>query len=195
MAPGSELRSVRLQAGLSVRGLAASAGVAPSTVARIESGRLDPTVGMLSLLFEAAGHRLELGAVVQPVPRLADLRDAWSVDSSGQGRPDWTRLRGFLDTVAEHPQWRAAAVAERPVASGSPFMDALLAGIAEKVCDDGNLPRPAWARLVPASPTVWISPGTPRMQAAARAGTPPQLAARNITLRGDSLWRPAAVGA
>ena len=42
----------------------------------------------------------------------------------------------------------------------------------------------------------WISPGTPRMQAAARAGTPAQLAARNITVRVDSLWRqPAAVGA
>ncbi len=30
------------------------------------------------------------------------------------------------------------------------------------------------------------------MKAAARAGTPPQLAARNIFVRADSLWRDAA---
>jgi len=80
-------------------------------------------------------------------------------------------------------------VAARPEWSGSGFMDALLAGIAEKICDDAGLPRPGWTRRVLASPTAWISPGTPRMQAAAQAGTPPQLAARNITLRVDSLWR------
>jgi hypothetical protein len=34
---------------------------------------------------------------------------------------------------------------------------------------------------------AWISPGAPRMQAAAQAGTPPQLAARNIFVRADSL--------
>ena len=74
-------------------------------------------------------------------------------------------------------------------------MDALLAGIAEKLCDDAGLPRPGWARRVPGVAMPWISPGTPRMQAAAGAGTPPQLAARNIFVRADSLWRGvAAVG-
>jgi transcriptional regulator with XRE-family HTH domain len=179
-----------------MRGLAAAAGVAVSTVARIESGRLDPTVGMLSRLLDAAGCRLELKAVALPVPRLADLVDAWSVDPKGQDRPDWTRLRGFLDSLAEHPEWRAVAVAERPAVSGSVFMDALLAGIAEKGCDDAGLPRAGWTRRVPGLSVEWISPGTPRMQAAARAGSPAQLAARNITVRVDSLWRHlAAVGA
>lgn len=186
---GLLLREARQAAGLSVRGLAASAGVAASTVARIESGRLDPTTGMLAGLLAAAGRRLEFSAVPLRVPRLAELADAWAIDASGQDRPDWTRLRGFLDHLAEHPERRAMAVATRPQPSGSVFMDALLAGIAEKVCDDGGLPRPAWTRRVPALRTCWISPGTPRMQAAARAGTPPQFAARNIVLRVDSLWR------
>lgn len=190
------LREAREGAGLSVRGLAASAGVAYSTVARIESGRLDPTIGMLARLLEAAGCRLELGAVRVSVPRLADLVDAWAVDSLGQDRPDWTRLRGFLDHLAEHPRQVGVAVAAAPPASGSEFMDALLAGVAEKLCDDAGLPRPGWARRVPGLPSEWISPGTPRMQAAARAGTPPQLGARSIFVRADSLWRgAAAVGA
>lgn len=183
------LREAREAAGLSVRGLAASAGVAYSTVARIESGRLDPTTGMLDRLVEAAGCRLELAAVRVPVPRLADLVDAWGVDPLGQDRPDWTRLRGFLDYLAEHPRQVGVALAAPPLPSGSGFMDALLAGIAEKLCDDAGVPRPGWARRVPGVAMPWISPGTPRMQAAARAGTPPQLAARNIFVRADSLWR------
>jgi len=48
------LRSARERAGLSIRDLAERAGVAASTVWRVESGRLDPTVGMLRRLLEAA---------------------------------------------------------------------------------------------------------------------------------------------
>ncbi len=170
--------------------------MAYSTVARIESGRLDPTTGMLARLLDAAGCQLELAAVRVPLPRLAELADAWAVDALGQDRPDWTRLRGFLDYLAEHPHQVGVAVAVPPPPSGSGFMDALLAGIAEKVCDDAGVPRPGWARRVPGVAMPWIGPGTPRMQAAARAGTPPQLAARNIFVRADSLWRAAAaVGA
>ena len=193
---GALLREARERAGLSVRSLAACAGVADSTVTRIEAGRLDPTTGMLARLLQASGCRLELAAVPERVPRLADLVGAWAVDAMGQDRPDWTRLRGFLDYLDEHPQRRGVAVAAAPPPSGSAFMDALLAGIAEKVCDDAGAPRPAWTRRVPGLAGEWISPGTPRMQAAARRGTPPQLAARNIIVRADSLWRDAvAVGA
>lgn len=51
---GGRLRGVRLAAGLSIRELAERAGVAVSTVWRIESGRLDPTVGMFNRLVAAA---------------------------------------------------------------------------------------------------------------------------------------------
>ncbi|MEJ7764391.1 MAG: helix-turn-helix transcriptional regulator, partial [Acidimicrobiales bacterium] len=50
-----ELRAAREASGLSIRELAERGGVAASTVWRIESGRLDPTVGMLRRLLEAAG--------------------------------------------------------------------------------------------------------------------------------------------
>lgn len=49
------MRATREAAGLSIRELADRAGVAASTVWRIESGRLDPTVGMLRRLLDAAG--------------------------------------------------------------------------------------------------------------------------------------------
>ncbi len=51
---GEDVRSARIAAGQSIRDLAKRADVAASTVWRIESGRLDPTVGMLERLLPAA---------------------------------------------------------------------------------------------------------------------------------------------
>ncbi|OWY59536.1 hypothetical protein B7486_74045, partial [cyanobacterium TDX16] len=48
------------RAGLSQRALAELAGVSPSTVARIERGRLEPTLDLLLRLVEAAGLQLRL---------------------------------------------------------------------------------------------------------------------------------------
>jgi len=53
-APAHRLRRAREAAGLSVRELAECAGVAASTVWRIESGRLNPTVSMLERLLGAS---------------------------------------------------------------------------------------------------------------------------------------------
>jgi transcriptional regulator with XRE-family HTH domain len=59
----SELvRSMRTDAGLSLRALADAAGVATSTVHRIERGDLNPTVEVLQRLAEAAGSRLVVAA-------------------------------------------------------------------------------------------------------------------------------------
>lgn len=74
-------------------------------------------------------------------------------------------------------------------------MNNLLAGIAEKVCDDIGLPRPAWTRRVHSLKDQWLGSGTPRMQADAIAATPEQLSARGIVMRTESLWRdPRTVG-
>lgn len=193
---GGLLKSARRDARLSTRSLAAMAGVAYSTVARIEAGQVDPTVGMLTKLLDATGNDLRIEAHAAGVPQLAELVDAWGRDANGQDRPDWTRLRGFLDYLKLHPQHRAVAVATRPTAAGSAFMDALLAGIAEQVSDEAAIPRPRWTRQIPPLLEPWISPGTPRMQARDRASTPPPLAARNLFLSADSLWRDyATIGA
>jgi len=141
----------RTGASLTMRGLAARADVATSTVARIEAGRVDPTVSMLARLLSAAGCELELSVKRAPGPEIADLADAWSPGSRGD-RPDWTRLRAFLDTLALHPERTGSATLRKPDPSGSAVQDTLLAGIAEKLCDDAGLPRPAWTRRIPAAP-------------------------------------------
>ncbi|NLH65055.1 MAG: helix-turn-helix transcriptional regulator, partial [Candidatus Microthrix parvicella] len=54
------VQDARKDANLTVRELAALAGVAASTVSRIERRQMDPTVGMLARLLSAAGQELEL---------------------------------------------------------------------------------------------------------------------------------------
>jgi len=189
---GTLVRDARTDAALSLRSLAERAGVAYSTVARIEAGRVDPTTGMLARLLAAAG--CELNLIRQPYlgPEIAHLVDAWRPDRAGEARPDWTRLRTLLDHLALHPDDKGAAVLRRPPPSGSTLVDNLLAAITEKTCDDAGLPRPPWTRRIRPLREDWVQPGTPRMRAAARASTPPQFVARRLILAASSLWRDGA---
>ena len=186
--PGDLLAAARREAGLSMHALAARAKVAYTTVSRIEHGQVDPTTGMLQRLLAASGARLELSTSADDTPQLADLVDAWKVEH-GSALPNWTRLRAFLDMLAQRPELAGPATIRMPAPSGSPLMDNLLAAIAEKVADDAGIPRPPWTKRVPGLSERWITEGTPRMKAAAEAATPEPLARRGITVRADSLWR------
>ena len=173
-----------------MRALAERADIALTTVFRIEHGQMDPTTGTLAKLLSALGEDLELGRrPLRRGPHLADLADAWSRDRMGQDQPDWTRLRAFLDHLARHPDEAPSAIRSKPPASGSAFVDNLLAGIAEKLAEDTGVPQPAWAKEIPRLAEPWEGFGTPRMRAAAIAATPPQLSRRNIYIPSSTLWR------
>lgn len=179
-----------------MRALAARAHVAYTTIARIEHGDLDPTTGMLARILRATGLELHLSAEPAATPTLAGLTDAWRRGPQGQpDTPDWTRIRNVLDLLAQHPEWVGPATVVAPKPSGSNFMDNLLAGIAETLCDEADLPRPRWTKDIPPLTSPWVTDGTPRMKVRAAAATPAQLARRGITVRADSLWRnPETVG-
>jgi transcriptional regulator with XRE-family HTH domain len=192
--PGALLTVARLEAGLSMHALAARAQVAYTTVSRIEHGQVDPTTGMLQRLLAATGMQLEFSTKADAIPQLADLVDAWKVEQ-GSAPPNRTRLRAFLDMLAQRPELAGPATIRMPAPSGSALMDNLLASIAEKVADDAGIPRPPWTKRIPKLAERWVSSGTPRMRAEAEATTPEPLARRGITLRADSLWRdPTTVG-
>lgn len=67
-------REFRRRSGLSQRALAERAGVSASTVARIERGRLEPTLAMLQRLADAAGVEVRI--------QIADI------DWADRARPD-----------------------------------------------------------------------------------------------------------
>ncbi|MDR1513192.1 MAG: helix-turn-helix domain-containing protein [Propionibacteriaceae bacterium] len=58
------VKRVRALSGVTRKELAELAGLAPSTVGRIEQGALDPTWGTLSRILEATGHRINGDTVV-----------------------------------------------------------------------------------------------------------------------------------
>lgn len=184
------IRTARGGAGLSGRALARRAGVAYSTVVRIESGLVDPTTGMLETLLAAMGLRLILDDRPIEQPWLGSLADAWEHDVVlGQDRADWTRVRAFTDYLAHHPESVADAVTPPPPRSGSAFMDNLLAAIAEVECDRHDIPVPAWTGRIRPLDLRWMTPTTPRREVLELESTLPQFLARNIALSADSLWR------
>lgn len=190
MEPRELLRHARESADLSMRSLAAGAGTSASTITRIEAGTMDPTVGMLRRLLLATGHDLDvsLRPATRP-PQLADLHDAWRSSSSGD-RPDWTRLRAFVDHLALHPEAVSDAIRRPPPRSGSAVMDSLLAAIADKLADDHDTARPPWTSARGRCLLdVWESPGTPSMRARARQSTPSQFRERGILISANTLWR------
>jgi transcriptional regulator with XRE-family HTH domain len=179
----------RRGAGLSIRELARLADVSFTTISRIESGEIDPTLGMLRRILAGAGLSLRLAAEPAPRPRraLSDLASAVT-RSGGHERPDWTRLRTFLDHLAMHPDEISRAITPRPHTS-SRLMEALLAAIAEKLADDNGLSRPGWTRTAPKMKPEWTAPGTPRMKEQQRRNAPRQMLERGLAVDERSLWR------
>jgi transcriptional regulator with XRE-family HTH domain len=184
------VRRARQCAELSTRALADRAQVPPSTITRVEAGKIDPTVGMLRRLLDAAGQELHVTTrrrTTKRIPVLAELTNAW-VDSPHE-HPDWTRLRSWLDYLMTHPNEVERSIVRRPAKSQSLVLDSLLAGIAEKLADDAGLARPRWAAQTPNLNQEWSAFGTPRMMAAWRAAAPPQLLKRGLIIDAPSLWR------
>jgi transcriptional regulator with XRE-family HTH domain len=184
------LRNARVQAGLSRRALAAKADVPTSTVSRVEDGRSDPTVTMLERLLMAAGAQLVAGVVANNgTPTLAAL--ATAVEKiDGRLKIDWTRLRGFADWAAQHPEALQAAIADPPTRTGTP-LDAILAALAEQLALDHHAERPRWARAVGRLHEEWSPPATPKMRAAAADSTAEPFRRRNLVLAKSALFRQA----
>ena len=176
-------------ANIPIRKLAADAGVAGSTITRIQAGTVDPSFATLTRILEATGYDIEIVATPQGArkhPRLADLADAWSYRDSTV-RLAWTRWRTFLDRLALHPKNLPEAIYTPPPPSGNPVIDNLVAAVAEKLADDANLPRPSWTENITKLSAPY-RPATARNLA--DADIPQQFAARGLMIDTTSLWRP-----
>jgi hypothetical protein len=163
-----------------------------STITRIKRGAVDPTVGTLARILDAAGYDLQLNAVRRgehPPPRLGHLATAWN-QRGGRIRPDWNRWRALLDTLAMEPDRIPEAIYMPPPPAGHRVLDTLLAAVGEKLADDAGLRRPSWTAAIPALAQPWQPPS--RLD---RHEVPDQFAARGLMIDTASLWRdPATVG-
>jgi transcriptional regulator with XRE-family HTH domain len=143
------VRAARRRADLSQRELALAAGVHGSTVGRIESGHLTPSLEMLLRLLAAAGLHLAVvdgdGRLVQPMEDRDDIRDGaerrypahldtildprpgeWWADTYGLARPPETfyRDRRRRDMMRARSRWEVRVALLRGVAPPPIWRDA-----------------------------------------------------------------------
>ena len=187
--PAAWIREQRTRLGLSTRDLAHLAGVSYPTISRIENGHEEPRWHTLEKIFEVLGHTLTFKANTHLHMRLADLSDAWIEDSRHAHHPDWTRLRGLADQLKLQPALTAQAIMPEPPRSRSEIMNALLAGMAEKLADDAGITRPSWTRKRPPLTEPWSIATRPSKRAEAEAATPIQFLHRKLLIPETTIWR------
>lgn len=191
MTPTAELvRRSRAAAGLSVRALAEAAGVAASTVHRIERGRLDPTVGTLGHILRATGMRLDVGAHVDPALNLVGLARA-TRDDLAAGDTTWPVRRAAELALRFHeaePADRERMLLAEPPPTGDAGWDAFLAGLAEWLAIRAALAPPPWAMASSRSLDQgwWVTPMR-SLRAWEYAGSPASFQRRGVYLHRDSL--------
>jgi transcriptional regulator with XRE-family HTH domain len=183
-------RKLRLGAGLSVRGLAESAHVSPSTIFRIEKGIMSPTIELLEDIFKATGQRLQLDATAESSYNILGLASSIQDDLD--------------DSDATHIVRKAAEFAERfkkankhskkeMIAFAPPSLDqgkwdAFLGGLTEWLSLQAKIPTPNWAN----KKTRYLDHGEwitqmESMRAWEYAGTPASFQNRGVYIHQDSL--------
>jgi len=184
------VRQIRSEAQLSLRALAQAAGLATSTVHRIERGELQPTMDTLERIAEAAGTRLRVEAELDYAASLVGLARSIRVAiiDGDESRPvrmaaEFAHRFESVDAAA-----RARMISAEPPPSGDPRWDAFLGALAEWLAVRIGAPVPDWAlhdgRFLRRG--WWVTP-MPSLRAWEYAGSPASFQIRGVYLHRDSL--------
>jgi transcriptional regulator with XRE-family HTH domain len=184
------VKELRLDAGLSLRELAAASELAASTIHRTERGELNPTVDTLERIVSATGHRLRLDARPESAGSVLGLGMVLRRELSDQRDLSVVRraaeLASRFDAAPTVSKERMLLAEPPPV--GVDEWDAFLGGFAEWLAVRSGMEAPAWT----ASPSRFLDRGwwvTPMMSMRAWefAGTPVSLQRRGVFLHRESL--------
>jgi len=181
------LVATRRDAGLSQRALARRSGIPQATISRIESGNLQAGLDLFERLITACDATLEL--TVRPLDGRQSAHDASLGARDAVDEGDLTgaiacgmRLRDGLLTASARRM--TDLVADEPLLTGSPRVDAMLAAVAEEACSKTGAPVPRWVdrpeRFLPKPTTLW--PVIPSLRYFAVDLTPPIFARHRIVV-------------
>jgi transcriptional regulator with XRE-family HTH domain len=176
---------------LSVRALARAAEVSPSTVHRIELGRLVPTVEMLERLVRATGNRIDV--VVRPDERtVAGLARAIAGDLERDREERTVPVRRAAEFAARfersEPETRSLAIRIEPPTTGEHHWDAFLAAVVEWLAVRHGVEVPAWVHAPSRYlPRAWWVTTMPSLRAWEYAGSPASFQAHGVYLHRESL--------
>lgn len=184
------VRRIRDESGLSLRVLAEAAGLAASTVHRIERGQLSPTTSTLDRIASAAGFRLRVEPSLDHAASIVGLARAIRNDIAA-GYETWPVRRsselvrrfnrGDTDT-------RRRMLAAEPPGTGDPRWDAFVAALAEWLAVRSQVPAPAWVYRTDRylSAGWWVSPMA-SIRAWQYAGSPAAFQDRGVYIHRESL--------
>jgi hypothetical protein len=182
----AQLRAARRASGLSVRGIAAAAVVAPFTVTRVEAGSVTPNFATFAKLAHTSGHErtrgrspphtLGLGRnrFEDPVvaPGWFPGRGPWW-KSDGSDRPMWLQLRAVgselvLDSCTTEVLAKNAFHASLEAPRDSPSGSGTLRAVRRATAPPSWMPHPSnsgcserWDWLVRPEVTVWCQVANP----------------------------------
>jgi len=186
------VRHIRRESGLSLRVLARAAGVATSTVHRIERGDLNPTVDLVERLAQAAGMVLCVEPRVDHAASTVGLALAIRRDIEAREDDRATPVRRAAELAARYAraddETRDRMLSAPPPGTGDRRWDAFLGGLAEWLAVQAGRPAPAWARASDRylSAGWWVTT-MPSLRAWEYAGSPMSLKSRGVYLHRDSL--------
>jgi transcriptional regulator with XRE-family HTH domain len=184
------VRRIRAESGLSLRALAHAAGLAASTVHRIERGQLSPTTATLNRIADAAGVRLLIEARLDYAASIVGLARAIRSDIAADDQTWPVRRASELVHRFDRadPESRQRMLAAEPPEIGDPRWDAFVAALAEWLAVRSQLPAPEWVyrpkRYLSAG--WWVSPMS-SMRAWQYAGSPASFQSRGIYIHRESL--------
>lgn len=182
--------TIRAETRLSLRALAEAAGVATSTVHRIERGELRPTVEMLERIAEAAGMRVQLDARLDYAASLVGLGRCIAHGLAGDAGLGPLRMAAELvhRFHTMDAATRSRMIAAEPLPTGDVRWDAFLAALGEWLAVTTDLPAPSWTqekgRFLDRG--WWITP-MQSMRAWEYAGSPVSFKSRGVYVHRDSL--------
>lgn len=182
------VRTIRSESRLSVRALAGAAGIAASTVHRIERGTVQPTLEMLDRIAEAAGMRLQVEPKVDYATSIVGL--ARTISELPGERRDAVRLAAELHHrfMGADRDGRLRMIRAEPPPIGDARWDAFVAGLAEWLAVRGDVPTPGWVhhdnRYL--GHGWWVTPMA-SMRAWEYAGSPVSFQMRGVYIHRDSL--------
>ncbi len=190
MTTAALVRQMREGAGLSLRALSQAAGVATSTIHRIEKGDMQPTVETLARIAEAAGTRVHLETRVDYAASLVGLARS-AQDAIRADRPDdVVRMAAEFRTrfFDQDPVTQRRMIAAEPPPTDDPCWDAFLGGLAEWLAVQGGIDTPSWTskpgRFLDRS---WWTSSIKGLEAWLYAGTPVSFQTRGVYIHRESL--------
>jgi len=184
------VKSVRSGAELSVRAMASAAEVSPSTVHRIETGAIDPTVSTLAKVLAAAGTRLVLGVETDPTLSVCGW-GAWLAEQPDLDDTSWPirQAASLAARVAStEPTARTRMISAPPPMTGDVRWDTFAAALADWIGVSHDLQRPSWTHSSKRRlDSAWWVTSMRSMHAWEFAGTPASFRHRGIYIHRDSL--------